>query len=706
MRTIKTTTLLLVSLGFLLGAISTAAQNVVIDRPVRAGDLVFFPAVDNDKELYYAPTRARLGVDENGRPKFSFLRWVDNVRSAADKPEAREGEGGGIVHAVVQLGVTEEQLRDAQREVQRTVPGAQIRGPLIFKSGKFSLVSSFANEKGDLTDHVAGVGAAALLDGDSMAVSIQLTKKGAKILWESFETPTPDISFSFEMAIDGYLSPKRALIEADFDQIYNHKAFAAGIASKYLSGEIRGAFDDLQRTGAIKLTQVGDDKQLQSLIDAAYTKITAIMFQPMNGSGTPNLKNLVGSTAGPVSVLDKATSLLTKNRTETRKANEGIRKRNAEHGKANAAVAGSNLKAERFEASAKAAEQRAAALESRATRAASRVAKLRPSTGTAPTVVALRKRAEEHAKSLRALATKSRGEASKLRAEADKAAGQAAGSARAAQGLEKEKEAPSFAIVAAFEMKRVRQRGKFTIDLNKYTATSMTLRFDENIGDLRALKNDKLHFREVNIDAPLYTQRELVAFVDGLNAKDFGNYINFVTVQMRKKHASGDETLDEVRIDRNNFNREGNNFKLLYGWRGDNDRQKWLDYEFKTQWSFFGGSEVEVPWSTTTSGAINLAPPYQRRRVALEADPDLMPATVRAITVKVFYRLGDQAQTQQTTLNVSKKQLSGNLDFMLPADQFEYEYEILWRLRGNRTATSGRLKTSEAVLFVDEVPEA
>ncbi|MFQ5647298.1 MAG: 50S ribosomal protein L22, partial [bacterium] len=37
---------------------------------------------------------------------------------------------------------------------------------------------------------------------------------------------------------------------------------------------------------------------------------------------------------------------------------------------------------------------------------------------------------------------------------------------------------PPFAVVAAFEMKRVRQRGKFTIDLNKYTSDSITLRFD------------------------------------------------------------------------------------------------------------------------------------------------------------------------------------------------------------------------------------
>ena len=43
---------------------------------------------------------------------------------------------------------------------------------------------------------------------------------------------------------------------------------------------------------------------------------------------------------------------------------------------------------------------------------------------------------------------------------------------------------------------------------------------------------------------------------------------------------------------------------------------------------------------------------------------------------------------------------------MLPAEQYDYDYEISWRLRGNRSVTSGRQSTSEPVLFVDELPEA
>jgi len=64
---------------------------------------------------------------------------------------------------------------------------------------------------------------------------------------------------------------------------------------------------------------------------------------------------------------------------------------------------------------------------------------------------------------------------------------------------------------------------------------------------------------------------------------------------MRKKHQAGDETQDEVRIDRKNFNSEGNAFKLLYGWKNDSDRRQWMSYEYQTTWSFFGGKEVVQP---------------------------------------------------------------------------------------------------------------
>jgi hypothetical protein len=161
-----------------------------------------------------------------------------------------------------------------------------------------------------------------------------------------------------------------------------------------------------------------------------------------------------------------------------------------------------------------------------------------------------------------------------------------------------------------------------------------------------------------------------------------------------------------VRIDRNNFNQEGNAFAMLYGWKGDTDRQEWMEYEYQTHWSFFGGSSVEEPWQETSAGAINLVPPYEIRQVTLDGDPALLQeAQVRSITVKVYYQLGDVERVKQVSLNTARDPISQQIEFMLPADSYEYDYEISWRLRGNRTVSTPRLTTSEATLFVDELPE-
>ena len=64
----------------------------------------------------------------------------------------------------------------------------------------------------------------------------------------------------------------------------------------------------------------------------------------------------------------------------------------------------------------------------------------------------------------------------------------------------------------------------------------------------------------------------------------------------------------------------------------------------------------------------------------------------------------DTEQVKQTTLNATKGQLSDKLEFILPTGKANYDYQIDWRLKGNKTVSSGRKSASDAVLFVDEVP--
>ncbi len=73
------------------------------------------------------------------------------------------------------------------------------------------------------------------------------------------------------------------------------------------------------------------------------------------------------------------------------------------------------------------------------------------------------------------------------------------------------------------------------------------------------------------------------------------------------------------------------------------------------------------------------------------------------MSVKVFYDLGGAPQVKQGTFDPAKPQTS-QIEFMSLPGTVDYEYEVTWRLRGNRTISSGRQKGSDAWLDVDDVP--
>ncbi|HET7497358.1 MAG TPA: hypothetical protein VFM00_03590, partial [Candidatus Eisenbacteria bacterium] len=67
----------------LIGAPSARAQQILIDKPVRAGELMCFPDLNDPTAYYYVNDKPHLATDANGKPQFSFLRYVENVRSGA-----------------------------------------------------------------------------------------------------------------------------------------------------------------------------------------------------------------------------------------------------------------------------------------------------------------------------------------------------------------------------------------------------------------------------------------------------------------------------------------------------------------------------------------------------------------------------------------------------------------------------------------------
>jgi hypothetical protein len=259
----------------------------------------------------------------------------------------------------------------------------------------------------------------------------------------------------------------------------------------------------------------------------------------------------------------------------------------------------------------------------------------------------------------------------------------------------------------AYEFKEEKKSGKYVIDLSKASTETINFRFDENLGSDVAACVDC--FTSVNLDDPFYKQRELLVSVDGLNSDQFSKYINFVTVSMKKVHGNGEVTYDELRIAEKEFKEAlGNPFRLLYGWKdeADNDRDKWLKYEYETKWSFFGDHSVTQEWSTSDQLGLNLAPPFHPVSVSVEADPELLKdAKIRLATVKFYYDYGAGEKEEQVTIKGNQEVPASLAEFMLERGKYDYEYEIVWRLFGNKTVSTGRKKSSDTLIYVDEIPE-
>lgn len=647
----KTKLSVILGSGFLLClfSLNAGSQSFLLDKPVGAGDLTLFPDIDNGDSYYYMPNQVQIARHPDGRPMFSFIKYVRNTDASAGTGSqiTRSDEAGGIIHAVVSLNVTDEQIKDAERALQRIRSNGKIVGPVIYKSGTVMLISSF-NSEGEDVKRVVGLGTAPILEGQNCAVSVHLTKEASDILWATFETPTPDFSISFEMEIEGYLSPKRAEIKANWDKIYSHQTFQAAMASTIMSAEIVAAFDDLRDQGAIQVTQVGSDEQMDKLVESAYNQLANLMLDKIAGSGVPDVKNLFpGSNK---SMLDRATESLEKARKE--------------------AIDYNNKQEQLYNERLKADNQ----ARSRAQTSRDSANKARNKTYVAPA-----------------------GQSSNTESRTP--------AAQETKGPDR-MSVPGLSIALSYRMKKEKRSGEFKINLNKYTQETRMNRFDQNFGGLISQANCPDCFKRVNLDDPLYQQREIYARIDGsINSDDFGKYINSVEVLMRKTHQNGEQTVQGLQINKQLFNDKANNFVMTYGWKGDDDRARWLSYEYKTRWSYFGGASTETDWTKTESAVLALAPDYVRKPVFVEADGDFFnKEKIRAAEVTLFYNINGKEQSKRVTLLPKDSGLSQMDEVVLPRDSNEFEYEIAYFIRGqNAPKVIPRQKTNYGRIYLETI---
>jgi tetratricopeptide (TPR) repeat protein len=266
---------------------------------------------------------------------------------------------------------------------------------------------------------------------------------------------------------------------------------------------------------------------------------------------------------------------------------------------------------------------------------------------------------------------------------------------------------PGFSLVASYRMKRIKRSGKMVYQMNHYRTEMQAFAMTENIGDLyRRYGNDSRVFRAVNIDDPVFKQREILVTLDGQDSETFSKHLNFVTVQMKKRHQSGELTTDEVVITPEKFNESGNAFILSYGWKGDDDRTAWLDYHVETLWSFHGGMEIRIPWAVYDRAMLALQPPHRYRAVTVEGEGDVLThAQVRHAVVTFTSSVGGKPVSTEATIRNRGPAPSLILDIPEDRDGLPTQVSITWYLRGGKTVTAPPRLLEGDIIYWDELPE-
>lgn len=568
---------------FFLNEEKAAAQQIAIDRGVRVEGLWCFPLITDSLQYLYLPDRSMLAVNEKKEPLFSFIRYVTPaaVNTTSEKSITQVG-GGGVLHFLVTYDTDESKIKKAVAKLRELLNNdeVQLRGPIIFKEGRYALVSSIIDpETGNSERRLMAIGAAPVLQGSKIAFSFELDPQRATLLLESFKSTTPDVSIIFDLTFGGIMDAYNAKMTVDWAEVQKNEKISGGANVYFVSAELEKIYEELRRTSAIKLEATGADDKMQKIVDEAYAKVTDMMFRRVEPEQVP-----AANQGGLGSLLS---SLI---------GNSG------------------------------------------------------------------------------------------------------SGAASSGQTF-------GFGAHFGYKRKDVKLSGYSVLNFNSRNATDRHHYISFNIGDIykKYGANDE-YFRTVSLYDPEFEQRQVFVGVDGLIVPEFDKMINSITVTLRKNHQNGSTTLREIIVTKSTL-ADNRSLAMTYGSVGDTNREEWLNYEYKAQYNFLGGKTYQTEWKKQNNAMINLFVPYERKLVKIDADKELLvQKNVRAISVKIEYPFFGEKKIMEFTVKPNDDFSQKTFDVTLPAGQYNYTYNIRWRMKNNTEKVLTGENDNE-ILFIDAIPD-
>ncbi|CAM1371892.1 hypothetical protein [Tenacibaculum xiamenense] len=223
------------------------------------------------------------------------------------------------------------------------------------------------------------------------------------------------------------------------------------------------------------------------------------------------------------------------------------------------------------------------------------------------------------------------------------------------------------------------QRVREVYHLKYRTAVPKYMPLTGNLGSwYDAVKDNPKCIGNINLNDPFFEHRDINLILDIEAENMFGQEVNYVTINIRKKRNQGNDFEDQVTIDRNYLKEKGIRAALTYA-RGEDKNPE--TYHYKMQWSLRGGKLFpENPeWIVGDWEGVTLATPITPRLIELEADLDELSSNdiVRVTAAIRYYKFGQEVETN-IPLTVSKEQALIPLTIFTDRDTKGYAYRLIY----------------------------
>lgn len=279
----------------------STAQPILIDEGVYLNGVWCFPVLGEANNYKYLPTEVGLR-EANGKPQFSFLKYVINTEGNQDVTDAfTKAAGGAIINFVVELRSNTEEIKKAENQLKRKFGKEyRISGPVIPEKGSFMLVSSILNSQGKKDNKVLGLSNAPVLEGGSIPASFRLAEEDALLMLETLKMSASDISLVFDFTIKGLTESFSGKINYNWSQIYEYTRSKTKAGKPFFKVEMDELKEELEQTDFIEIVNNGKDEHLEQLQQVAFDKITSMLFKPVSLDEFREKKSWVKEATGAI----------------------------------------------------------------------------------------------------------------------------------------------------------------------------------------------------------------------------------------------------------------------------------------------------------------------------------------------------------------------------------------------------------------------